>query len=188
MSVKNILLERRHMILAARLAQIKLNHLAIKGGRPYINAQLWRAPNEPDISWEGTSIAEPNVPGLKGRKDRACIVNDAGRVAGKINQYLFKESALRDGIDVSFAANVDGQRSSIGAFFERVSDEITSYGGGAGFRWTGQRLRLMRRRARRVTGRYWRSCWTVILFAGSCGQLRALWTGAWMRAAILYGC
>lgn len=128
MSVKNILLERRHMILAARLAQIKLNHLAIKGGRPYINAQLWRAPNEPDISWEGTSIAEPNVPGLKGRKDRACIVNDAGRVAGKINQYLFKESVLRDGIDVSFAANVDGQRSSIGAFFERVSDEITATG------------------------------------------------------------
>lgn len=132
MSSKNILLDRRHMILAGRLSQIRLNQLAIKGGRPYIEAQLWRAPNEPEISWSGNSstLTGSNT-GLKGRKDRACIVNDAGRVAGKINQYLFKTKVWREGIEERFSGNVDGRKTSISSFFERVSDEIT----GAGWCW-----------------------------------------------------
>lgn len=127
MSKENLLITRMHSILAERLEQITLNWLAIRGGRPYINAQLWRAPNESDLSWHGISSVS-SMSGLRGRKDRACIVNDAGRVSGKINQYLFKEEAERDGIGEEFAASVDGQKTTINQFWEKCSESLTASG------------------------------------------------------------
>lgn len=114
------LIDRRHKILTLREAQLQRNALALAGGRPYIEARLWRAPNESDLSWEG------NRAGVVGRKDRAALVNDAGRVANKINHYLFKVAATRTGIDENWAGNVDGAGTTIQRWWDDLSLALTA--------------------------------------------------------------
>ena len=111
---------RRHRIMQMREAQMRLNELAVGGGRPYINARLWRAPNETDASWDG----DPSR-GIAGRRDRTSLVNDAGRIANKINQYIFKKEIARMGADEAFIANCTGDGESVHRFMERVNSSIT---------------------------------------------------------------
>ncbi len=111
--------ERQHEILTQRILQLRRNKLALKGGRPYIDARLWRAPNESDLSWTGKGS-------VAGRRDRASLVNDAGRVAEKIGQYLFKKPADRVGIDDEWKGNVDGGDKHINLFWMQLSDELTA--------------------------------------------------------------
>ena len=116
----SILTSRKHWIYKYRETQMRRNKLAVNGGRPYVDERLWRAPNETDTSWEG----EPGR-GIVGRKERTALVNDAGRVARKINQYIFKESAVRNGGDESFLKNCTGDGESVHAFMQRVNTSIT---------------------------------------------------------------
>ncbi len=121
----DILLTRRHRILDVRYDQLVLNLLAVRGGQPYIDARLWRAPNESDLSWTGHG-AMTRTSGTVGRRQRAALVNDGGRVAGKINQYLFAEDAQRSGIDEAWARDVTGTGRSVRTFWEDVSELITA--------------------------------------------------------------
>ena len=114
---------RKHPVYTERMVQIMRNRLAVDGGRPYIDARLHRAPNETDVSWFGSA-----EDGIVGRRDRACLVNDAGRIASKINQYLFKTKAQRDGADEKFTANVTGDGTSVDDFMDSVSTAITTAG------------------------------------------------------------
>ena len=114
---------RKNPVLVVRDVQIGYNRLSIDGGRPYIDARLQRAPNETDVSWFGSQDD-----GVVGRKERACLVNDAGRIASKINQYLFKASATRNGADESFTDDVTGDGQTVNRFMEDVSTEITAAG------------------------------------------------------------
>ena len=114
---------RRHSIWNTRFLQITRNKLAIDGGRPYIEARLQRAPNETDVSWSGSKDD-----GVVGRIDRACLVNDAGRIASKINQYLFKTPATRNNAAPEFIDNVNGDHQTVDRFMEDVSTEITAAG------------------------------------------------------------
>ncbi len=111
---------RKHFIFANRETQMFRNELAVNGGRPYVEARLWRAPNETDTSWEGDAPR-----GIVGRKERTALVNDAGRVANKINQYIFKEQAARTGGDEAFLGNVTGSGKNIHAFMQRVNTSLT---------------------------------------------------------------
>ncbi len=112
--------DRKHKIYAVREAQIRRNALAVDGGRAYIDERLWRAPNETDASWGGDSQR-----GIVGRKERTGLVNDAGRVANKINQYIFKEEAKREGADKAFLADCTGQGESVHDFMQRVNTAFT---------------------------------------------------------------
>lgn len=114
---------RKHPIYVGRYMQNLRNRLAIDGGRPYIDARLQRAPNETDVSWEGSADD-----GVVGRRDRACLVNDAGRIAQKINQYIFKAPATRQGADEAFLANVTGDGKSVDRFMEDASTALTANG------------------------------------------------------------
>ena len=126
-SPEKIVATRTHRVYEARVEQITRNTLAIRGGRPYVTARLWRAPNESDLSWDGSGGTNAIKTG-SGRKDRAPLVNEAGRVADKINQYLFAKPATRDGIDTAFAANCTATGLSINGFWEGVSAHITAAG------------------------------------------------------------
>lgn len=122
---------RVHPIIEARSTQLKYNLLAIGGGRPYIEARLTRAPNESDLSWfgSGSKLLQDlgiTTAGVKSRIDRTSLCNDAGRVAEKINQYLFKVPAAREGIDVEWARHVDGEAQTIGDFWADVSRQLTA--------------------------------------------------------------
>ena len=114
---------RQHPVYAARFSQNLYNHLAIDGGRPYIDERLHRAPNETDVSWEGSKDD-----GVVGRRQRACLVNDAGRIASKINQYIFKAATERKGADEKFMDDVTGDGKGVNQFMEDVSTEITASG------------------------------------------------------------
>lgn len=117
----NLIATRSHRIHAARAGQLTNNLLAWKGGRPYIDARLHRAPNESDLSWDGDSSV-----GLTGRKNRAYLVNDAGRISQKITQYLFGKDAEREGIDPAFSTDVTTTKLTIRSFWEMVSEEFTA--------------------------------------------------------------
>ncbi len=116
--------KRTHRILEARTAQIAMNQLCIEGGRPYVEARLWRAPNESNLSWGGSTTAF----GTKqpGRSMRAALVADAQRVAFKLNDYIFSTDADREGAHPEFTKNCDGSGTPIRQFFEEVSLGVTS--------------------------------------------------------------
>ena len=111
---------RIHKILRIRQFQHRMNMLAAFGGRPYVEARLWRAPNETDISWSG-DLAR----GIVGRKERTASVSDAARVANKINQYIFKDAATRTGADEEFVADCTGSGESVHDFMQRVCSSLT---------------------------------------------------------------
>lgn len=117
----DIISNRQHSFLKVRATQIGFNVAAANGGRPYIDLRLWRAPNETDKQWNG----DP-TDGTVGRKERTAYINDAGRVVSKINQYIFKKTAERTGIDEGFRGNVTGDGETIDAFMERVNTAITT--------------------------------------------------------------
>lgn len=125
--------KRKHKTAANRGHQIELNTLAAKGGRRYVDRRLWRAPNESDLSWFGTYSATVTAQrsitpdaGTVGRKERAALVNDAGRVVSKITQYLFKNDAARPGLDEEWAGNVNGRGTSLLSFWVDVSETLTA--------------------------------------------------------------
>ena len=117
----SIITSRRNIEFAVRIGQILYNRACADGGRPYIDMRLWRAPNETDKQWNGDT-----TDGTVGRKDRTAFVNDAQRIVSKINQYIFKKPAERNGINPDFAANVTGKGEGINQFMERVNTAITT--------------------------------------------------------------
>lgn len=124
--MRNLILSRCHDVYNARRAQVELNLKAFHGGRNYVEARLWRQPNETDLSWFGKTSTDIVVSGAVGRKERACCVNDAGRVANKISQYLFKNKAQRDGVDKRFDSDCTGTGASLTSFWMNVCDQITA--------------------------------------------------------------
>lgn len=108
---------------------MELNLMALRGGKPYINKRLWRQPNESDLSWFGSSrISSFGADfGVVGRKDRARCQNDAGRIASKIEQYLFSDEVERAGIIPTFAADCGGGKN-VKRFWQDVSELVTAQG------------------------------------------------------------
>lgn len=126
--MSDVIFSRINRVLASRTDALDRNILAIKGGTPYVQARLWRAPNESDLSWSGVNADGMTVAGCTGRINRACNVNDAGRIASKINQYLFAEPAKRTSIDADWAKAVTPDGRGIDLFWQDVSELITANG------------------------------------------------------------
>ena len=127
-------MNRTNRILTERGVQLMRNRLAVEGGRRYIEERLWRAPNESELSWTGnrSMSAEARAAsglgtfGVVGRKDRTTYVNDAGRVSGKIQQYLFKDPINRDGADEAFLRNMGGRDTDAHKFWMDANEAFTS--------------------------------------------------------------
>ena len=108
MDEDEIILQRVHRFLQARKAQLELNALAADGGAEYVKRRLWRGVNESNLSWDGE--LNDNGTWIPGRREKTFNQNDAGRVALKIEQYIFSESAQRAGADQAFLDDVTGTR------------------------------------------------------------------------------
>ena len=119
---EEIVATREHAILTSRRQQVSYNLKALRGGNPYIDARLFRAPNESDLSWTG------NQYGVTGRRQRAFLLNDAGRVAQKLNQYLFASEPTRTGIDAAWAKDVTTTGLTVNAFWQQVNELFTAGG------------------------------------------------------------
>jgi len=119
--MKNIIMSRRHRDYKTRIEQLTYNLLALYGGRPYIEARLQRAPNESETSWLGSDTDK-----IPARTRRAFLINDAGRVASKIEQYLFSQPVVREGIGAEFMADATSTGISIGGFWRDVNNAYTA--------------------------------------------------------------
>lgn len=124
----SIIDERRHPILDLRERKLRLNRLACLGGEAYVRARLWRAPNESRLSWEGHSAIQNYGSWDTGRRDRAVCHREAGRIADKINQYLFARPPRRDGADEAFVADAGTGGESLAEIWQEVSTAITCCG------------------------------------------------------------
>lgn len=125
-SPEQILYHRKNPVLTEREKQLRTNLLALKGGKPYIRNRLWRAPNESELSWTGKTKLGNVMEGLVGRIDRACIINDAGRVSDKVIQYLASKKVARSGINPEFESDVTGTGKSINEFFKQANETLTA--------------------------------------------------------------
>lgn len=121
----NLLITRENEILTARRNHLELNALAADGGEEYVNRRLWRGINESEISWSGEVSGDRVIPG---RKKKTFNLNDAGRISGKIEQYIFSEQIVRNGANPDFIENVSGTREGIDAFMLAVCHQITLCG------------------------------------------------------------
>lgn len=119
-----------HPSLAIRLQTLAVNLLALHGGRDYVAARLSRFPAESDIDFYGVTkeeaAANSTLQACLGRRDRAYVPNYAGRVAAKINQYVFQTPVGRDGIDEKWAVNCTATGETIGQFMDSASSLVTA--------------------------------------------------------------
>lgn len=122
--VDNVILKRIHPILKCRYDQLQINLLALYGGRPYIEERLSRFAGEHKISWEGGTRKDGSH--VTGRKEQAHCVPYAGRIAEKINQYVFAEPATRTGADPDFVANVTREGQSVHFFMRELNSYLTA--------------------------------------------------------------
>ncbi len=157
-----------HPILSVRLGAITTNLLALRGGKEYVRARLSRFPAESDIDFLGVTSGEAVSSKLKnlklseceGRRDRAYVPNYAGRIAEKLNQYVFQTPVLRDGIDPKFAINCTATGETIGQFMAEASSLITACrwcwaSVGRPFGKKGESLKSRAERGDRVFWRLW---------------------------------
>lgn len=119
---------RVHPILMARGSKLRLNRLAVLGGEAYVRARLWRAPNESRLSWEGRTVLPAYGAWDTGRRDRAVCHREAGRIADKINQYLFAKPPARDGADEEFVADAGVHGETLAEIWQEVSTAVTACG------------------------------------------------------------
>ena len=129
---EDLRLTRRSHFLATRADQIAINTKAIRGGKEYIEARLFRHACESDVSWLG-SAASKHATGSVGRKDRACYTNYAGRIAAKLNQLVSSGGVTRTGCEDQFFKNATGTGVSLDNFMDRVGEKLTA----AGWCWIG---------------------------------------------------
>ena len=131
---EELIFTRTNPMLRAREQQLELNRLAALGGTPYVKRRLWRAPNESELSWAGkhTLAADP-LRGcanasfeLTGRRERTTLLNDAGRIVGKIQQYLFKKPVSRPGIDPGALSDIGGRGVDALSFWMSASETFTT--------------------------------------------------------------
>ena len=81
-SFEALIAERQHTILDARGDQLRVNLLALDGGRPYVEERLSRFPSEAEVQWSGkgtfkkkTTWPKADSTAICGRRDRAYLVN-----------------------------------------------------------------------------------------------------------------
>lgn len=119
---------RQHPIIERRKNKLILNRLAYLGGEDYVRARLWRAPNESLLSWEGRGAMQGYGAWETGRRDRAVCHREGGRIADKINQYIFSRPVSREGVDADFAASAGVCGESLAEVWQRVSLAMTLCG------------------------------------------------------------
>ena len=123
--MSNIISTRIHRILAARREQIARNIAAWRGGQPYIDLRLWRAPNESELSWTGTrSEGGKQVFVSVGRKQRAAMINDAA--GGQQDHAVSVQDSRLQDRHRRCGKDVTGRGQSVGSFWVDVSELLTA--------------------------------------------------------------
>ena len=123
MSEADLRATRRHKILDVRQQQLRLNLMVKDGGAPYINERLSKFHCESNASWLGDGTG---AGGVLSRPDRSFLINYAGRIVTKNNQYVFGQDILRPGIDHDFEQDATRTGLTINQFMQEVSAHFTA--------------------------------------------------------------
>jgi len=127
-----VLANRQHVTYENRREKLILNLLALNGGRPYIDARLNKFPGESTIDWSGTSATVnksrfgDTVNRVAGRKHRAYLINNAGRVAEKIRQYVYAKPPERGQQNLDLLSDITRQGDSINSFMGEVLKQLVA--------------------------------------------------------------
>lgn len=119
-----VVARRKHPTYAAREDQLRINLLALDGGRPYVDERLSRFAGESAIDWEGGARADGTP--VTGRLEQAHCIPYPGRIADKISQYVFSQPVAREGADAEFTSDVTRDGESVEQFMRRVNDQVTA--------------------------------------------------------------
>jgi len=126
-----IVVYRRHPTYTARRQQLVTNLLGLGGGRPYVNARLSRYAGENEIDWCGGK--RPDGSRSTGRLQQTHAFPYLGRIASKINQYVFQDPPVREAADLGVVADITRDGQSVNDIMRRVSRHILA----AGWCWVG---------------------------------------------------
>ena len=121
---------REHSIYTARKAQLSINLLGLDGGQPYIDARLSRFAAETNTAFNGGTREGAHV---TGRKHTAHCKPHMQRIVAKLNQYVFGESPVRDGLDSDLANNITRDGLPINTFMQDVNSDREV----CGWAWVG---------------------------------------------------
>jgi len=127
-----VLANRENVTYCERKEKLHLNTLALNGGRPYVRARLNKFPGESSIDWSGTSgtVSKSKfgdqIHRVAGRKQRAYLINNAGRVAEKIRQYVFAKPPERGEDNTELLADITRQGESINSFMGEVLKNLVA--------------------------------------------------------------
>jgi len=128
----DIIANRQNATYEVRFPKLKLNTLALHGGRPYIEERLTRFPGESVIDWAGSQVStsqnrfNANGINVEGRRSRAYLVNHAGRIAEKVRQYVFAKPPERPADNADMVADITRQGDSLNAFMGDVLRNIVA--------------------------------------------------------------
>ena len=118
---------------------MRINLLALKGGRPYVEERLCRFPGESNIDWAGKRAIQNQKRfddlqyTMAGRQERAYLVNHAARVAEKIRQYVFNAAPERDNLADELRLDITRTGKTLDAFMGDALEMIAA----AGWCWIG---------------------------------------------------
>jgi hypothetical protein len=119
-------LTRKNHIYAERESQMRINALAMQGGREYVKKRLSRFSGESKIDWEGGT--RPDGITVTGRRQQSHCFPYPRRIADKINQYVFSEEPEREGIDDAVLMDASADGKSMNDLMRDANDWITSCG------------------------------------------------------------
>lgn len=129
---EQIVANRQNVTYEKRFDKLRLNTLALYGGRPYIRERLTRFPGESTIDWAGSGVSynqnrfSRSTIKVEGRRGRAYLVNHAGRIAEKVRQYVFAKPPQRPNVNVEMIADITRQGDSLNAFMGDVLKSIVA--------------------------------------------------------------
>jgi hypothetical protein len=119
-----LLARREHPIYSGRKERLEINLLALDAGQPYVDARLSRFVAETQLSWDGGTRSDGTV--VTGRRKQAHCIPYPGRIAEKVNQYVFKEPAERAGADENVVNDVTRNGCSVNQVMRDANTLVTA--------------------------------------------------------------
>lgn len=121
-TAQDVIIYREKPEYKSRKKQMRINLLGLEGGRQYVNARLSRFAGETEIDWIGGT--RPDGSRSTGRLQQTHAFPYLGRIAGKINQYVFSAAPNRTEADANILKDITRDGKSVNDLMRQVSDYV----------------------------------------------------------------
>ena len=125
-SPDEVIVYREKPVYRDRKTQLQINMLGLEGGRPYVSSRLSRFAGETQIDWIGGKRPDGSV--STGRLQQTHAFPYLGRIASKINQYVFNTPPVRENADEAVLKDITRDGQSVNDLMREVSDLVFACG------------------------------------------------------------